>query len=97
MDEVQLGGLTGPRECGLSCPLPSRQDSPQQGLEMLRLPPASSAARQASLSLFIQLWLSEMGLGLPFQLLPCPQQRPFQRRACVTQNGDGTFIPPGLG
>lgn len=79
-------GSLGPGN--VDCPVPSCQDSPQQGLEMLRLPPASSAAGQASLSLFTQLWLSEMGLGLPFQLLPHPQQRPFQARAYMTQNGD---------
>lgn len=49
--------------------------------------PASSATGQQILGLFTQPCLSEMRPGLPYRYSPnphsCPQQRPFQIRACV--------------
>lgn len=88
-------GSPGPGiQCGnQGSAAPSRQENPQRRLETLTLPLASSAAGQASPSLFTQLYLSEMGLGLPFQLLPSPQQRPFQTRACAARNGDRRQLP----
>ena len=76
MEEVQLGGPTGPGiQCGnQGSAVPSRQVSPQQRLEMLTLPLARRAWPLYIALLIRQRW----GVGSPSSFSPTPNKDPFR-------------------